>query len=93
MTTATAQQVLDLFDTGRVEEAQPEVRAFHTHGRVRHVTYTPPAAGQRHRACDDRCIHAVSDICSCRCGGANHGVGIAAYLTDDQIAELLRDYQ
>jgi len=27
------------------------------------------------RYCDSRCIYAVSDVCHCRCAGANHGVG------------------
>lgn len=25
--------------------------------------------------CDSRCINAVSDVCTCSCGGVNHGVG------------------
>jgi len=27
------------------------------------------------RYCDSRCVNAVSEICTCRCGGINHGVG------------------
>uniref|UniRef100_A0A6M3KF58 Uncharacterized protein n=1 Tax=viral metagenome TaxID=1070528 RepID=A0A6M3KF58_9ZZZZ len=27
------------------------------------------------RYCDSRCVNAVSEVCMCRCGGVNHGVG------------------
>jgi hypothetical protein len=30
----------------------------------------------RHKVCDVRCIMAVSDDCSCACGGRNHGIGL-----------------
>jgi hypothetical protein len=28
-----------------------------------------------HRNCDHRCLNAKSRLCSCKCGGANHGAG------------------
>lgn len=32
-------------------------------------------------ACDDRCTCARGPICSCSCGGENHGAGMAGYIT------------
>lgn len=81
MTAATltaAQQVMDLFDTGRTEVLEAEqVRVFRTGGRVRTVRFTPVRSGHRYRLCDDRCVYAQGDDCSCSCGGQNHGVGYA----------------
>jgi hypothetical protein len=31
-------------------------------------------------ACDDRCTSARGPICSCHCGGKNHGAGLLAYI-------------
>ena len=31
--------------------------------------------------CDDRCLSAKGPLCSCSCGGENHGAGMAGYIT------------
>lgn len=32
-------------------------------------------------ACDDRCTSARGPSCNCKCGGENHGAGMAGYVT------------
>lgn len=35
------------------------------------------------RYCDSRCLNAESKICTCRCGGANHGKGLVVELAPE----------
>lgn len=44
------------------------------------------------RRCDEKCYGAEGGVCSCICGGMNHGVGLkaAAANTQEHAKELLK---
>lgn len=46
-----------------------------------------------HRRCDARCYDASGEICTCICGGRNHGVGEVQARNNiyDQYEDLLRE--
>lgn len=46
-----------------------------------------------HRRCDARCYCASGEICTCICGGRNHGVGEVQARNNiyDQYEDLLRE--
>jgi len=48
--------------------------------------------GVKHR-CDARCYDASGEICTCVCGGRNHGVGKVKAMNNiyDQYEDLLRE--
>jgi len=47
--------------------AQQKVKILYVNGRRVLGTVN------KSRKCNDRCLMAISDECSCECGGANHG--------------------
>lgn len=42
--------------------------------------------------CDGMCYHAKSDICTCICGGVNHGIGEEEALSNaEELAKELKE--
>ena len=45
--------------------------------------------------CDEKCYNATSPVCTCCCGGANHGVGLkrAEQNTVERASELIKAHE
>jgi predicted RNA-binding Zn-ribbon protein involved in translation (DUF1610 family) len=55
--------------------------------RVR-LRFVAVLAWNGNQLCDDRCMYATSNTCSCRCDGENHGAG---YLGIDTVPQWVRE--
>jgi len=38
--------------------------------------------------CNEVCAHATGPLCSCKCGGLNHGAGVACYVTTTSVTSV-----